>query len=212
MTVILCNAFEALPGKAAPFAQTFGRGTAIAEKIGARVHRLQGYIGAPPTVLAAVLEFENFTALSEYTITRDEDQEWREFTQYVAAAPVAQLVNSFDAVEVHGLETNEKIKSGAIHATMLQPIPEKLPTLIQQLSEIKEAHEKEGAQVHVFRHTTGETNGQIDYSVKFDNVIELGKFADKLERNSQYHDLLAKVNADAACAVLASASYKALTQ
>lgn len=210
MTVILATAFEALPGKAAAFAEVFAKGTSIAERLGTRVHRLQGYIGAPPTLLTSVLEFDNYTALAEYSITREEDREWQEFVRLASATPVAQFVRSFDATEVPGLENSEKLKSGAIHTTLLDPIAEKLPELITQLQDIKDVHEKEGAQVHVMRQTTGELNGKISYVVEFDNVIELGKFADKLERNMTYQDVIAKISAEPACAVLRSASYKSI--
>lgn len=210
MTVILGTAFEALPGKAAALVEVFAKGTSIAERLGANVHALQGYIGAPATLLTSVLEFDNFTALAEYTTTREEDREWGEFVSLAMAAPVGQFVRSFDATEVPGLETTEKLKSGAIHTTLLDPIPAKLPTLISQLQDIKEAHEKEGARVHVMRQTTGELNGKLSYVCEFDNVIELGKFADKLERNMPYQDILAKINAEPACAILRSASYKSI--
>lgn len=210
MTVILATAYDALPGKAAALGEVFVKGTSIAAGLGATVHSLQGYIGAPPTLLTSVLEFDNFTALAEYTTTREEDREWGEFVRMVSAAPVAQFVRSFDAAEVPGLETSEKLKSGAIHTTLLDPIPEKIPTLISQLQDIKEAHEKEGARVHVMRQTTGELNGKLSYVCEFDNVIELGKFADKLERNMPYQDILAKINSDQACAVLQSAAYKSI--
>lgn len=42
MTVILGTAFEALPGHAAAFAELFTKGTGIAERLGTKVHRLQG--------------------------------------------------------------------------------------------------------------------------------------------------------------------------
>lgn len=210
MTVILANSFEALPGKAAAFSEIFAKGTGIAERLGTKVHRLQGYIGVPPTLLTSVLEFDNYTALAEYTITREEDPEWQEFVRLVGASPVAQFVRSFDAVEVAGLENSEKLKSGAIHTTLLDPIPQKLPDLISQLQDLKEVHEKEGARVHILRQTTGELNGKLSYVCEFDNVIELGKFADKLERNMPYQDVVAKISAEPACAVLRSASYKSI--
>jgi hypothetical protein len=210
MTVILGTAYEALPGKAAALGEVFVKGTSIAARLGANVHALQGYIGAPATLLTSVLEFDNYTALAEYTTTREEDREWGEFISLAMAAPVGQFVRSFDATEVPGLETSEKLKSGAIHTTLLDPIPDKLPTLISQLQDIKEAHEKEGARVHVMRQTTGELNGKLSYICEFDNVIELGKFADKLERNMPYQDVLAKISAEPACAILRSASYKSI--
>lgn len=210
MTVILGAAYEALPGQAAAFGELFAKGTSIAERLGTKVHKLQGYIGAPPTLLTSVAEFDNYTALAEYTTTREEDREWQEFVRLATAAPVAQFVRSFDAVEVAGLENPEKLKSGAIHTTMLDPISEKLPTLITQLQDLKEAHEKEGARVHVFRQTTGELNGKISYVVELDNVIELGKLADKLERNMPYQEVIAKIQADPACAVQRSIAYKAI--
>ena len=210
MTVILGTAFEALPGHAAAFAELFTKGTGIAERLGTKVHRLQGYIGAPPTLLSAVLEFDNYTALAEYTTTRDEDPEWQEFTRLAMATAAARQVASFDAVEVAGLENSEKLKSGAIHVTTLDPIPVKLPTLISQLHDIKELQEKEGARIHVRRQTTGELNGKISYACEFDNVVELGKFADKLERNMPYQDLMAKISADQASVVLRSAAYKSI--
>lgn len=209
MTVILGTAYEALPGKAAAFAATFTKGTALIERLGAKVHRLQGYIGASPTVLVSVLEVENFLSLSEFAMTRDEDRDWQEFVQFVTGAPTAQLVRSFEAAEIHELDTSAKIKSGAVHTTMLAPIPEKFPTLIQQLSELKEAHEKEGARVHAYRYTTGEDTSKLGYTVEFDDVIELGRFADKLERNMQYRDLMAKIYADASCSIVRAQSYKA---
>lgn len=210
MTVILGTAFEALPGHAAAFSELFTKGTGIAERLGAKVHRLQGYIGAPPTLFTAVLEFDNYTALAEYTTAREEDREWQEFTRIAMAAAVAKQVASFDAVEVAGLENSEKLKSGAIHVTLLDPVPAKLPILISQLQDIKEAQEKEGARIHVRRQTTGEQNGKISYACEFDSVIELGKFADKLERNMPYQDLMAKISADQACTVLRSAAYKSI--
>lgn len=210
MTVILGTAFEASPGHITAFTELFTKGTEIAERFGTKVHRLQGYIGAPPTQLTAVLEFDNYAALAEFTTTRDEDRDWQEFSRLAMATPVARQIASFDAVEVAGLENSEKLKTGAVHVTVLDPVQAKMPILITQLHDIKEIQEKEGAQIHVRRHTTGELNGKISYACEFDNVIELGKFADKLERNMPYQDLMAKIAADQACTVLRSASYKSL--
>jgi hypothetical protein len=210
MTVILGSVYEAFPGKAAALSDVFAKGTGIAERLGAKVHRLQGYIGVPPTVLASVLEFDNHTALAEFSLSREEDPDWSNFIQIAGAAPVAQLNRSFDAIEVAGLESSKGLKNGAVHTTLLDPTPEKMTTLLTQLGELKKAHEKEGASVHIFRQTTGEDTGKLSYVVEFDNIIELGKFADKLERNMTYQDLMTKIYADPACKVDGSRSYRGI--